>query len=147
MCFDQVLRVVLGFLFYPRRGRCEIGSIGRIIFHEFLKINWAEYGVNKSHLRAPPFFFFFGLFDIHERSWRFTGGLEHLRYTEYGYYNQTIRDQSRLRIPKDRQEGHIPGWDANMWNAWDLSVYGCFLSSTLLCSRDRQIVLGAHIMC
>jgi hypothetical protein len=36
-----------------------------------------------------------------------------IRSTEDGYYNQTIRDESRLRIPKDRQEGRIPGlWDA-----------------------------------
>jgi hypothetical protein len=80
-CFDQVLRVVLGFPFYPRRGRSEIGSIGRIIFHGILKDKLG--GVNKFHLRAPPFFFY-GLFGVHERSCRFTGGLEHLRYTEYG---------------------------------------------------------------
>lgn len=35
---------------------------------------------------------------------RFAGSL--------GYENQTIQDQSRLRIPQDRQEGHTLGWDA-----------------------------------
>lgn len=128
---------------YSKRGRSEIGSIGRIIFHCFISVGRINsYGVDGLTWGAT--FFLVYLVGVHGRSWcRFTAGVLEHPPPLHGYCNQTIRDQSRLRrIPKDRQEGHI---QHSHVECLDLSVYGSSLSSTLLCSRGQDGCLG-HLL-